>query len=356
MYKANFIRSGIQNDRRGTRFDTGLKQLAQFKQEGELTATEFKNLKNDLMRGIESAWSTLIRAPYYHAGRFKDLPENVYDVGDLNIGFHQATKSLAKAQKFENHPLTRDAIRFLEELSPIGDDVTSLKNYIVKKKSHQVEKEKQTEQIRKTRLESKDVKKVRQVLSKVTKQVEEDLYADTVHWLTGMVTRWKKQYNPENSKTYPREYYKHNPYGWQLIEKVTKRQGTKASDPYIMKDGFKSIIDQEARTLTTDTIEHFINKNTSKLAEIVSKKNNLKNITVLRTDFGTGRIEGSLKLTFKDGSSFVVDSKVVTSFSSRGLPFHRYPTTFHNVHFSDGSKMKGRASEQRMTSEFVEGS
>lgn len=353
-YDVNFIRSGIQNEHKRKRFDEGLNQLKIYKEEGELTATEFKDLKYSLMSGIESSWTNLIRQPYYHDGKYQQLPSDLYEIGDLNIGFHLATRSLKKARNYENHPLTRDVIRFLEELAPLGDDVTRLKNNVVKKKKAQVNKEEQQTRKRISQLESKDVRKVRQVLSKITRDIEEDLYNDTVHWLTGFVTRWKKQYDPENRKTFPREYYKHNPFGWNLIERVTRRQGSKINDPYIIKSGYTNTIEQEARTLTTDTVEHFINKNTQKLAEIVSKKQNLKDIKVIRTNFSAGAIEGTLKLSFADGSSFTVDSKVVTSFSSRGLPFHRYPTTFHDVHFSDGSKMKGRASEQRMKSEFVE--
>ena len=100
-------------------------------------------------------------------------------------------------------------------------------------------------------------------------------------------------------------------------------------------------------------IDNFVHKNTQKLAEILTKKNNLKSVTLRGADTSRGTIEGTLGLDFNDNSSFIVHSKLVFSYSVHGKPFSRYPTTFHSVVFPDGTKMTGRASEQRMKDEFV---
>ena len=100
-------------------------------------------------------------------------------------------------------------------------------------------------------------------------------------------------------------------------------------------------------------IDNFVYKNTQKLAEILTKKNNLKTVSLRGADTSRGTIEGTLSLEFKDDSSFIVHSTLVYSYSVKGTPFSRYPTTFHNVVFPDGTRMTGRASEARMKDEFV---
>lgn len=352
-FKTDYIRSGIDNKQRLKWFESALSDIEKFRNEGELTASDHKELKRHINYATEKAWDRLINEPYFWAGKYENVPMEIRPIRDLNIGTHLASRSLTKARKFPNHPLTRDVIRFLEELAPIGDAVNDLKDKIVKKKRARVEQERQEQQQQSSYVESKDVRKVRQVLAKATQEVKDEFYNDTVKWLNDIILRWKKQYDPENRQTTPREYYKHNPYNAHIVEKVTERQGYKATDPYLLKKGYKSLVEQEARKVTEEVVDEFIAKNTAKLAEIVTKKANLEEVEVVRTDFGRGRMEGTLRLVFKDGSRFTVDSNVVMAFSSRGIPFYRYPTTFHHVHLPDGTKLRGKVSEQRMKNEFV---
>ena len=124
-------------------------------------------------------------------------------------------------------------------------------------------------------------------------------------------------------------------------------------DPYKMKAGYKKIIEEEAQKITDSMIENFIAKNSSKLAVIVKKKDNLKTVILRRAYTDRGTIEGSMQLEFRDGSQFDVDSQLVQSYSKYGRPFVRYPTTFHAVKMPDGKRMKGKASEARMQKEFA---
>ena len=47
-----------------------------------------------------------------------------------------------------------------------------------------------------------------------------------------------------------------------------------------------------------------------------------------------------MSLKFPDGSSFIVKTQQVISRSILGKIFARYPTTFHDITFSDGTKVK----------------
>ena len=50
-------------------------------------------------------------------------------------------------------------------------------------------------------------------------------------------------------------------------------------------------------------------------------------------------IESNLNFKFTDGSSLVVRQKSVLKESIHGKLFYQFPTTFHNVIFSNGEKM-----------------
>ena len=351
--RLSFVRSGIKEERRDKRFQDALDKLEQYKEAGELFQVEFKEMKEDLSRAIEAAWSELIRAPYFHAGRWENLPEDVYPVGDLNTGLHLVSSSLKKAKKLPDHPSTRAAVKFFTELLPVERDVKALKGMIVKKKKAKVEAEKKKEEKFQKHVASEDVKKVKRVLKRVTTKLRSEIQDDNLKWLKDIVSKWKKQYDPENEKTGPHEFYRNNSHNASIVMRVVERDSYYS--PFKMKKGYTKDLEKEATQMTDDMVENFIGKNTSKLAEIVSEKGGLKTVTLRRAWTGRGKIEGTLKLEFKDGSSFVVDSNLVQSYSVRGKPFVRYPTTFHNVIMPNGKKMKGKASESRMKKEFVTG-
>lgn len=346
----SFVTKALQK-RHKSWFEEGIDMMEKFKKEGELNQTEFKRMKELLQRGIEEAWTEIIRAPYFHSGRWENLPKDVRDVGDLNTGLHLAESSLKKAKKLPDHEAVRKAIQFFETLVPLSKDIADLKTKIVKKKRAKRDAEAAAEANDRKLASHKDVKRVRKSLTQITERLKKDIQKENEEWLTSVVMKWKKQYNPENDKTGPREYYRNNAFNASIIERVTERKGYR--DPYTMKSGYKKIIEEEAEKITKSMIENFIEKNTSKLAEILYRKNQLTTITLRRTYTDRGTIEGTMELDFKDGSSFVVDSKLVQSYSKYGKPFVRYPTTFHDVKMPDGSKMKGRASESRMEKEFA---
>jgi len=350
----SFVRSGFKQDSRDKRFTEALEKLKQYIEAGELIQVEFKEMKEDLQRAINSSWTELIQSPYFHGGAWERLPKDVYDIGYLNTGLHLISSSLKKAKKYPEHELTQKVIKFFTELLPIERDVKTLKGKIVKKRKAAVDAEKKKEATFQKHVSSVDVKKVRTVLKRITTKLRNEIQEDNVQWLNDIVKKWKKQYNPENDKTDPYDFYKANPHNRSIVQKTIERSDGYHSS-WKMKKGYKKILEKEATQMTDDMIEGFIGKNTAKLAAIVSEKGGLKTVTLRRAFAGRGRIEGTLKLEFKDKSSFIVDSKIVHSYSKRGLPFSRYPTTFHNVIMPDGNKMKGKASEARMNKEFVGG-
>jgi hypothetical protein len=100
----------------------------------------------------------------------------------------------------------------------------------------------------------------------------------------------------------------------------------------------------------------YLAKNIKKLSHVVDLKGNLSKIETLeyrkpKIADGGGTLESGFKFIFADGSEFTVINKIVTKYSYAGTKFEQFPTTFHDVKFPDGTKMK-MPSEEKMVKEF----
>jgi len=339
-------------------YQTALDNLEKYKQEGELTATEHKEMRERFSRAFDTAWNKLVRDPYITAGRWENIPKGpIYDffMLDSSPQVHTSPGKLKKLNKLAGqHPVVDAAIEVLEEIVPFASEIKELKTKIVKKKRAAVEKEQSAADAQRTMLGDDDVQRVRHALEQITDDLKQDLYKNNLQWITGLVDRWADQYDPKNDKTDPYEFYaKSNPFGYMILQRVTTRSGSYGDQTVTLNDNYKEYLEKEANTITQDMMNKFVYKNTHKLAPVLVGKGNLKTVTLRHASTDTGTIEGTLQLDFQDNSTFTVTSKLVWSWSRNGKQFTRYPTTFHNVKFSDGTKMAGRASEDRMNSEFA---
>lgn len=114
---------------------------------------------------------------------------------------------------------------------------------------------------------------------------------------------------------------------------------------------------KESASLRELIEKQFLSKTVAKLSHIVEKKANLDKIEVLknkppRINSSMGTVEVGFKFLFTDGSYFEVNNKVVNKSNHLGTYFQQYPTTFHDVTFADGTKMK-TPSEEKMIKEFI---
>lgn len=112
-----------------------------------------------------------------------------------------------------------------------------------------------------------------------------------------------------------------------------------------LKPNWKSVVKQIAEDTAKMRVQAFTFKMAMKLGEVIDRKGGA---TIKR--FGN-LTNHELYLTFPDGSGFSTRSQQVLSVSVNGKLFARYPTTFHDVTFKDGSKMK-TPSAAKMQAEF----
>lgn len=102
----------------------------------------------------------------------------------------------------------------------------------------------------------------------------------------------------------------------------------------VVSDIEQVIIDlskEEVESLQT----HFINKNINKVSSIITKKGNLKNISLLSIKVDKLAIYGEIKFIFDDETFFTLVSRAVIVQENFNKPFLRYPSTFHNIKDKD---------------------
>jgi hypothetical protein len=106
-----------------------------------------------------------------------------------------------------------------------------------------------------------------------------------------------------------------------------------------------------------DMQAHFVEKNVGKLASIIETKGNIDgDPKVLDVHSHQGIIQGNIKVSFQDGSKFVVRNKIVTKYyMGRTGPdvMYQFPTTFHDAVLPDGKRMAGQPSEAEMNKIFA---
>lgn len=336
-----------------TRFEKTLADFKQFLADGELIKSEFATLK-DMNRRIEEVVTKTIAAPYWHGGKYEQLPEHLqYDLDYSNIALHTIPGKLKKAealQKKGDHPVLHAYIDLMKELLPLHTAQKELKGMIVAKKAAVVQKAEAKEKYTANIMAHEDVVRVKKVLTEITNDLRDRVLSSNYGYLVDVVNRHMDQYDPEDRETSNYGRNKRNPFVRAIINKAVEQEHRK---PETLKDNWKELLQAEAKKMTDDILSQFINKQTSKLAEILVKKDNLKSVRLENARTGSGIIEGLLELDFEDGSSFEVNNKIVWAISKLGKQFYRFPTTFHNVKMPDGKTLSGKASEQRMKEEFA---
>jgi hypothetical protein len=91
--------------------------------------------------------------------------------------------------------------------------------------------------------------------------------------------------------------------------------------------------------------KEFTVKNLKKVTSLVGERGELSTVKAKHVSFGRGKLEGKVHFVFKDGGEFVVNNQVVSVWTYGRSPFYRFPTTFHDIVFSSGKKVKSESEE-----------
>lgn len=307
----------------------------------EIYNVDFKEAKDLLNRAIEQAGSNLVKKEYLNKYQGVDSPEGASEAYYAQWSLHLLPSVVKKLSKFKDDEIVQKALALAAELMPLSVIMKELKPYIIKGRKPNPNAKK-TEVYVPPPSARADIKQVSDTLIELTAGIREELFTQSFGRIELFVTDFqaKKRDNPRLTIRDIR-----SPEAVMYIQRLLDFRTSERVPDY------EELKNKMAQQSADDMIEGFIFKNTKKLSSIVGKKGNLKDILILQAGARNGTIEGRLKITFDDSSEFQVDSKVVYSYSTHGTTFMRYPTTFHNIIMSDGSKL--RPSEKNMNEIFV---
>ena len=321
---------------------------------GEVISTVFDTIKYEMNIFVDTAFEELIAKKHLHGGQGK-TPEEVYwDIGYVNsvqeLKFYakKLSKASPAAKEFAGYP---EMVKFNEEFSPIVGLMQWLKDNKVsaaaRKKEVSDAKKEESDSWMKKYVGHKDVKKVIDLLTDLTKEKREEIFSNEFKFLNSLADKIVKYIddNPGVRRMKAYDHFSSTPMLSFLFSRMVDANMKLTGD-------WQDFIKKMAQDAADQIIDGFIYKNTGKIAFVIYSKNNMKSVKLENVRIGQGKVESDLHFEFKDGSRFTASSSVVAAVSKYGKWFYRYPTTFHNVVMADGKKLSG-PSEQKMEEVFA---
>lgn len=332
--KAKLVANYIPGEKAKQRYIEALDQLVQASNKKEIYNARYNESKQSVTRGIEYAYSAF----------FDQIKDDVISAGHetLNLWSMSSLADIKKVSKiYDKMKLNDPKVNlFIDSVREIPDAIKSLKAFV---KSGREPKAPKPGQFVKPVTSVQATKNAVSLMTKVTESFKKDLYNDIERNLNAAYDKIKNITDP---KKLPKE---------PTVVAV-------ATTIFMKKSTGKSIIlelipnaDQRINKLIDDSVNNivdgFIAKNSSKLAQVLQKKDAPTSSQIIRTNIRNGKVENTMKFTFSDGSAFTLDSIVVYKRSPTGKLFFQYPTRFKGVILPDGSKMRS-PSEEKMIKEF----
>ena len=277
---------------------------------------------------------------------------------------HQLSKFLKIAEK---HPDSNDTTTFfgryvanIKVFIPYKEIIDEIKGYVVKGRipdPNATPKKVFTSSIESQKLiRDKFIEVTKDWRAKHEKELE--TYIDSVH---NQVEKYMKDNSITNSlsydniqkmlvKLYPSKYSSNK---FAIAHDFFKTQGSYFK--YELLDSKSKEYETIKKRMIERTIDSihipYVEKNTDKLAPVVERKADLKEIKIIKVYVSPYALESNMLFTFDSGAEFIVVNKSVYGYSATGKSFVRFPTTFHDVKLSDGTKMS-MPSEEKMNTDF----
>ncbi len=338
---------------------------------------DFKPASETLARDFEKAEEKLLKSigePTTGIGRA------IRDVSDSLTSLNSIKKIIRDHEKYLKKPTfpkyIRDPLDFYDAKEPTPEMVKHAKTMLAFFKSwapaYQLRKEVKPFVIKGRKPSGKPPKDVyqppassRKSLTVINKMLTDlmaakksELEKSIFDQKTAQVESFIKNHDGKS----PYRYYKYAADLAQLMNRVldpvaeNKLSSDWSKGARWKSDGKKQLASSskhEAKTIA----QIFVSKNMMKLTRIISEKQERSGAAIteakeLGTKFGRGVFEGHLYFAFSDGTEFTVKNQMVIKQNQYGTVFAQYPTTFHKVVFSDGSK-KAKQSEKQMNELWV---
>lgn len=358
--------SSVLTERRAGQLASTVDVLEKAIENGAIPNPVFNDSKAIIARVLEDGWNTIVREPFFYAGKFKELGDDLYTILDVHpTATHvakQAAKVEAGAKKIakEEHQAVKAAMSYFVEAVPLAALLLKAKDLIVKRAAAVVQPTAK-ERYSAPSSNTDETNMVKGILEQIAKDSRGQLKASLKQRYVRYVTTFEEAQEKaiEEGKTLkPYTLWRNaasrriNMDAYEVTSACTEEKLVDGKRIYVRRPDWEQAINAKVDTTAKEIEESFVYKNLGKLSSIISKKGKPSEAKVLGHEAHVG-LNGRILFAFPDGSSFVVQNSTVLSFSVHGTPFLRYPLTFHNVVMPDGSKMS-QPSEERMNTIWLE--
>lgn len=343
--------------RRKSLLDDAIPQLKAGLANKEIPNAKVGGVLDNIKRAWETAHSEIMKVNYYPV--LYEIPamdpkrqEYTFDQ-PLNIaGIPKAIRELDKLRQRHPDPRYDRISKFYHDTLALGPVMKELKSYAVKKTSKPVESRDQQTARFMAQFTPEQAKMVNNLFTQITQDVRKNLVQSFQKHRTDKVEEIVKlAHDPAKfRKAYSGDAVMRDAVNALYDVKVDRLNPNAPVKVTPHPDGANKLLQLVSRDVD-DILQAYIAKNVKKLAAIISKKGNLKTAMKTALRYNGNGFESTVHFDFTDGARFTVKNSVVWVWNSFNTNFVRYPTTFHDVVNSDGSKMRS-PSEEKMNKEF----
>lgn len=334
--------------RRAAQFTQVIDNLEAARRAGEIPNARYNDAKLPFSRAVEDAWEAEVIKPFLWNPDYRADPAERQALEALSTSPapHLIASFDKKARALGDRPAGRAVRAFLDEIRPALELMSHCKTIAVKRKP-KAAAPLAREVYSAPAAEGTAMGRVHDALQDITKAARDHL--------AGLIEKREKRIldlymaavqdnalAPEGQRHRnfsPLEYSRRINQGaplpavFQALLDLTEESYDlrKKIILYKPKANAGARLKERAAHQAGDICAAFVERNLKKLASIVETKGEMAAITVAGREVNPAGMEGRLKVSFSDESSFEVRTSVVWSSSALGTVFPRFPVTFHNV-------------------------
>lgn len=323
---------------------------------GETPNARLKEYRSDLGRIVEDAWTKLIKEVHVY-GKYQSLPQNVqeatsnftcYDLHQVGALVKKYEKAIKKDPDLLNSPMIQDIGKLLAEARVLFDAGVRLKETAVKREvKSDAEKEAAAKYVPPMADKNAELL-VRGALEKIAEESHQEM-------ISNLKSQYSRRLDAALEKLANGTKHRNLNHGEKdVLDLGADCVGFTLDRRYEKKPNSAEVIEKRSVKEADFFKEQFVIKNLRKLASVIDNKSQSSALTTVEEigrRVSIGSLEGTLRMTFKDGSKFSVTNSVEGATSPLGKYFHRFPLRFHDAFNENGVKIKG-ASEEVMNNEF----
>jgi hypothetical protein len=310
---------------------------------GEIYNPVFNDAKDRINRTVDEAYDRHVKDRFVHYDQPKDVQELSWSF--MIMGLHDCKAAGKKIRATKAVGPMVDAMReFIDEVEPLWKAMDAVKPLVVKRRVLTPEERAEKERYLPPATSLNGIAEMRAALEGVTQKKFDELVALFDKSFHSNVAAFEAA-TPEKRAEIIKD-----PFDRAGI--FEGGEGGFDKKPYVRKVNFAQIINELAVKRAKEIQDSFVFKNLRKLCSIVEAKGDFDRVEECGSSVSLSGLEGTFRLTFKDGASFIASNSVVYSRSVYNTPFVRYPLTFHDVVMGNGAKMP-KPSEERMNTVFA---